>query len=189
MSRKVAELQGPRWRRAGLRAPRRGPDVPEAAHRAVPRARARWRFASVVRYEPGRWSSRTSVSRCPPGRASALPAAPARKTTLLSLLMRFYDPVAGDIRLDGIDLPRSRLADLRNQFAWSCRSGAFLDEHRREHCLRRPDRHAGCGRARHARRTPTTSSPVARRLRHAGGRTRAALSAASASAFHSPAPS
>jgi ATP-binding cassette, subfamily B, bacterial len=39
------------------------------------------------------------------------------KTTLVSLLMRFYDPTAGRILLDGIDLRKCRLADLRNQFA------------------------------------------------------------------------
>jgi ATP-binding cassette subfamily B protein len=41
----------------------------------------------------------------------------AGKTTLVSLLMRFYDPSAGQILLDGIDLRDYRLADLRNQFA------------------------------------------------------------------------
>lgn len=41
----------------------------------------------------------------------------AGKTTLVSLLTRFYDPDAGQIMLDGIDLRDYRLADLRNQFA------------------------------------------------------------------------
>jgi ATP-binding cassette, subfamily B, bacterial len=41
----------------------------------------------------------------------------AGKTTLLSLLTRFYDPSSGQILLDGVDLRRYRLADLRNQFA------------------------------------------------------------------------
>src|SRR5205814_6100485 len=41
----------------------------------------------------------------------------AGKTTLVSLLMRFYDPVGGSILLDGVDLRDYRLADLRNQFA------------------------------------------------------------------------
>lgn len=41
----------------------------------------------------------------------------AGKTTLVSLLTRFYDPSGGEILLDGIDLRRYRLADLRNQFA------------------------------------------------------------------------
>jgi ATP-binding cassette subfamily B protein len=41
----------------------------------------------------------------------------AGKTTLISLLTRFYDPTAGRILLDGVDLRDYRLADLRNQFA------------------------------------------------------------------------
>jgi ATP-binding cassette subfamily B protein len=41
----------------------------------------------------------------------------AGKTTLVSLLTRFYDPTAGRILLDGVDLREYKLADLRNQFA------------------------------------------------------------------------
>jgi ATP-binding cassette subfamily B protein len=42
----------------------------------------------------------------------------AGKTTLVSLLTRFYDPSAGRIALDGVDLRDYKLADLRNQFAF-----------------------------------------------------------------------
>ena len=41
----------------------------------------------------------------------------AGKTTLVSLLMRFYDPTHGQILLDDVDLRDYRLADLRNQFS------------------------------------------------------------------------
>jgi ATP-binding cassette subfamily B protein len=41
----------------------------------------------------------------------------AGKTTLVGLLNRFYDPTAGQILLDGIDLRVYKLADLRNKFA------------------------------------------------------------------------
>jgi ATP-binding cassette, subfamily B, bacterial len=41
----------------------------------------------------------------------------AGKSTLVSLLMRFYDPSAGQLLLDGMDLRDYKLADLRNQFA------------------------------------------------------------------------
>ena len=41
----------------------------------------------------------------------------AGKTTLVSLLTRFYDPTNGHILLDGIDLRDYKVADLRNQFA------------------------------------------------------------------------
>jgi ATP-binding cassette subfamily B protein len=41
----------------------------------------------------------------------------AGKTTLVNLLLRLFDPVSGEIRLDGTDLRDWRLADLRRQFA------------------------------------------------------------------------
>jgi ATP-binding cassette subfamily B protein len=41
----------------------------------------------------------------------------AGKTTLVSLLMRFYDPSTGQILLDGVDIRDYKLADLRHQFA------------------------------------------------------------------------
>jgi len=41
----------------------------------------------------------------------------AGKSTVVSLLTRFYDPTKGQILLDGIDLREYKLADLRNQFA------------------------------------------------------------------------
>src|SRR6185369_1101242 len=41
----------------------------------------------------------------------------AGKTTLVNLLNRFYDPAAGEILLDDVDLRDYKLADVRNQFA------------------------------------------------------------------------
>ncbi len=41
----------------------------------------------------------------------------AGKTTLVSLLTRFYDPSSGKILLDGVDIRDYKLADLRNQFS------------------------------------------------------------------------
>jgi ATP-binding cassette, subfamily B, bacterial len=41
----------------------------------------------------------------------------AGKTTLISLLLRFFDPCAGAIRLDGVDLREYALTDLRNQYS------------------------------------------------------------------------
>src|SRR5690606_33751586 len=40
----------------------------------------------------------------------------AGKTTLMNLLIRFDDPTAGRVLLDGVDLRDYRLADLRDQF-------------------------------------------------------------------------
>jgi ATP-binding cassette subfamily B protein len=41
----------------------------------------------------------------------------AGKTTLVSLLCRFYDPTTGEILLDGVDLRDYKVEDVRNQFA------------------------------------------------------------------------
>ena len=41
----------------------------------------------------------------------------AGKTTLFQMLLRFYDPRAGEIRLDGVPIHRMRLADLRARIA------------------------------------------------------------------------
>jgi ATP-binding cassette, subfamily B, bacterial len=41
----------------------------------------------------------------------------AGKSTLINLLLRFYDPSEGRILLDGVDIREYRLSDLRNQFA------------------------------------------------------------------------
>jgi ATP-binding cassette subfamily B protein len=40
----------------------------------------------------------------------------AGKSTLMNLLMRFYDPCMGEILLDGVPLTEYKLADLRKQF-------------------------------------------------------------------------
>jgi len=41
----------------------------------------------------------------------------AGKTTLFNLLLRFYDPAQGAVRLDGLDLRQLALADLRGSIA------------------------------------------------------------------------
>ena len=53
----------------------------------------------------------------PPGaRVGIAGVTGAGKTTLMSLLMRFYDPSSGAILLDGEDIRNYRLADLRGQY-------------------------------------------------------------------------
>src|SRR5207302_4077013 len=53
----------------------------------------------------------------PGARVAIVGTTGAGKTTLVSLLTRFYDPTAGAILLDDVDLRDYRLADLRDQFA------------------------------------------------------------------------
>jgi ATP-binding cassette subfamily B protein len=53
----------------------------------------------------------------PGARLGIVGATGAGKTTLISLLTRFYDPADGQVLLDGVDLRDYRLNDLRRQFA------------------------------------------------------------------------
>jgi ATP-binding cassette subfamily B protein len=69
-------------------------------------------------YEPGpRVLGGISFEIQPGTRLGIAGTTGAGKTTLVSLLARFYDPSEGQILLDGVDLRRYKLADLRNQFA------------------------------------------------------------------------
>jgi ATP-binding cassette subfamily B protein len=70
-------------------------------------------------------------------RLGVMGATGAGKTTLVSLLTRFYDPTEGCILLDGVDLRDYRLADLRHQFAIVLQERcSFADERRRNTPMR-----------------------------------------------------
>ena len=120
ITKKVAELQG------SLASAERAfalldhvPDVAER-HDARPIARAAGgvAFRGVsFGYDEGHLVLRDISFEVGPGsRVGIMGATGAGKTTLVSLLTRFYDPTVGQILLDGVDLREYRLADLRNQF-------------------------------------------------------------------------
>jgi ATP-binding cassette subfamily B protein len=98
-------------------------ELPEVAERAdarsLPRAVGAVRFHHVsFGYDPKYPILREISFAIEPGaRVGIAGKTGAGKTTLISLLMRFYDPTEGEIGLDGVDLRDWRLADLRNQFA------------------------------------------------------------------------
>ncbi len=85
------------------------------------------KVAGEVRFEEVRFrypqSAREALRgvsfQLPAGRTVALVGASGSgKTTIAALLPRFYDPTEGRILLDGVDLRRLKLADLRRHIAY-----------------------------------------------------------------------
>jgi ATP-binding cassette subfamily B protein len=96
------------------------PDLVESPHaRPLKRAGGAVAFEDVsFAYDGARPVLRDVSFELEPGTSAGIAGATgAGKTTLVSLLTRFYDPTSGRITLDGVDLRDYRLADLRNQFA------------------------------------------------------------------------
>ena len=96
------------------------PDVLERPNaRPILRARGAVAFRGVsFAYGEERLVLRDVTFEISPGSSvGVVGATGAGKTTIASLLTRFFDPTEGQILLDGVDLRDYRLADLRNQFA------------------------------------------------------------------------
>jgi ABC-type multidrug transport system ATPase subunit len=96
------------------------PEVKEAPDAiALERTRGEVTFDHVGFAYQGRVDTLKDVTfRVEPGeRVAIVGPTGAGKTTLVSLLIRFYDPQQGTIRLDGIDTRRLTLESLRSQVA------------------------------------------------------------------------
>src|SRR5437870_13212992 len=121
MSKKAAGLQG--YLASAERAFAlldEAPEVPERpGARSVTRAAGAVTFRNVCfAYGPDRPVLYDVSFELEPGtRLGVVGATGAGKTTLISLLTRFYDPTAGQILLEGVDLRDYKLDDLRRQFA------------------------------------------------------------------------
>jgi len=50
------------------------------------------------------------------------------KTTLANLIPRFYDPIAGSVKIDGVDLRQVRLADIRAQIGLVTQETLLFDD-------------------------------------------------------------
>ena len=94
---------------------------PAAPVRLAEPARGEIAFERVwFRYsETGPWVLEDVSFRVPAGSTLAVVGhTGAGKTTIVSLLLRFYDPVEGRITLDGVDIRQLAVADLRRQFGF-----------------------------------------------------------------------
>jgi ATP-binding cassette subfamily B protein len=91
-----------------------------AGARPAPRFRGRIEFDRVsFHYEPGTPVLREVSLRIEPGQTAALVGPTgAGKTTIISLIPRFYDPVSGIVRIDGQDVRRMILKSLRQQISF-----------------------------------------------------------------------
>ena len=63
------------------------------------------------------------------------------KSTLMSLLLRLYDPESGSITIDGKDLRRYQVESLRRNIAIALQENVCSTCRARQHPLRRADRH------------------------------------------------
>ncbi len=107
----------------------RPPEIAESPDaRPLSKARGDLEFRNVsFEYNQG-GSGLTEISFSIPAgsRVGIVGPTGAGKTTVLNLIMRFYDPSVGQVLLDGIDLREYRIADLRRQFAVVLRSRSYL---------------------------------------------------------------
>ena len=96
------------------------PEEPDHGSRPLQQARGEIELRDVSLRYPGRAEAAldTVSLHCPPGSVTALVGpSGSGKSSLASLLPRFYEPDAGSILFDGHPLADYRLADLRAQIA------------------------------------------------------------------------
>lgn len=98
-------------------------EAPDVAERPDARAIARANGAIAVRCVSFTYDGAQPILKdvdfsIPAGmRVGIAGSTGAGKTTLMSLMTRFYDPTDGQILLDGVDLRDYKVTDLRDQFA------------------------------------------------------------------------
>jgi ATP-binding cassette subfamily B protein len=98
----------------------------ESRVRDMPGARRARRFKGVIEFDRVSFSYNQNSPvlkdisfRIEPGHIAALVGASGTgKSTIASLIPRFYDPTAGTIRIDGTDVRRYRLKSLREQISF-----------------------------------------------------------------------
>ncbi len=93
--------------------------VDDPAPKALPAGRGKVAFDHVwFAYEPPNWVLRDVSFAIEPGQTVAFVGATgAGKTSIMSLLARFYDVQQGQVQVDGVDIREVAQADLRQRIA------------------------------------------------------------------------
>jgi subfamily B ATP-binding cassette protein MsbA len=93
-------------------------DLPRAIK--APRLRGLIEFDHVsFGYEPNRVICNDLNLRIAPGQVAALVGPTgAGKSSIISLIPRFYDPIGGAVKIDGLDVRRYRIKSLREQMSF-----------------------------------------------------------------------
>jgi ATP-binding cassette subfamily B protein len=93
--------------------------VSPAAPAPAPPRHGTFAFAGVsFAYEPGQWALREVDFAARPGeRIAVVGHTGAGKSTLVNLMLRFYDPQEGAVLVDGVDVREWALPALRRRFA------------------------------------------------------------------------
>lgn len=107
------------------------PDEPDAGTRSIGRARGEIHFDAVsIRYADTSKAVLSNVSfSAKPGTVTAIVGrSGSGKTSLIRLLPRFYEPSAGRVLLDGMDIRELKLADLRRQIALVSQQVMLFDD-------------------------------------------------------------
>ena len=99
-----------------IETPAQTPDAPDAASLEAVRGQVEWRGVDFS-YAPDRpLIEGFNLSVAPGQRVAIVGPTGCGKTTLINLLMRFYDPDRGSIAVDGIDIRNLRRHSLRGAY-------------------------------------------------------------------------
>jgi subfamily B ATP-binding cassette protein MsbA len=98
----------------------------ESQVRNLPRARSAPRFKGEIEFEQvyfgygdGRWALEDISLKIEPGQFAAIVGPTGGgKSTLISCIPRFYDPVKGRVKIDGEDIRNFKLRSLRQQISF-----------------------------------------------------------------------